>query len=130
MAKEIRQWHVGDTLTVLTLTCQQENASGVLAAKDLTGLATPQFKMLNTADGTTKVALSTTGVTVTVALSGTLTKDFLAADVDTAGIFRCFVVVTNTDVDTFPAKPNDMLLHINSDTQTAQEAYEAAVAAL
>jgi len=73
--------------------------------------------------------LSDTGVTVTDASAGTLTKDFLAADVDTAGIFRCFVVVSDSsETDHFPVKLNDLLLYINSDSQTAEEAYEAAIA--
>ena len=127
MTQDTHTRHVGDTITVLECYLEAKNATGVLTAKSLAGLDVPQFKMINTVDGVTKVSLSATGVTVVDASGGLVRKDFAAADVDTAGIYRGFFVVTDSEeTDHYPAIKNDLLIKIDSDTQTAQEAYDAA----
>lgn len=118
---------VGDILTPLYVTLQEKSNAGVLGAYNLTG-KTLKFKMTNAATGVVKVAESTTGVTVETAASGTAYKTFLAADVDTAGIFNCaFVAYDGSASNHFPAALRDLQLYIDSWTETAEEAYEAAL---
>ena len=119
---------VGDTVTPLYATIQQRDTSGTLAAYNLTG-KTVKFKMINAADGTTKIAETSTGVTVETAASGTVYYDFSADGCDTAGkFFGSFVVYSSTETDTAPAEQNGLVILFDSATQTAEEAYEAAVA--
>ena len=55
MTAQIHRRRVGDLRTVLPVTLQQPDSSGVLAAINLTGLAVT-FKMVNAATGATKIA--------------------------------------------------------------------------
>lgn len=117
---------VGDTVTPLYATIQQRGTDGTLAAYNLTG-KTVKFKMINAADGTTKIAETQTGVTVETAASGTVYYDFSSTGVDEAGKFYgSFVVYSSTETDTAPAEQNGLVILFDSDTQTAEEAYEAA----
>lgn len=126
MIKEHRR-RVGDTLTALSVTLQQPNESGVLAAVNLTG-KTVKFKMINSADGTAKVALTDTGVSVVTAASGTVDYDFSSGGVDEAGVFLgTFVVTSSTEPDSFPVKHQELKIIIDSDTQSGEEAHEAAL---
>lgn len=128
MTQQTHRRHVSDTRTVLPVTLKQPDSTGTLTAVNLTGL-TVKFKMINTADGTTEIAETNTGVTVVTAASGTVNYDFSSAGVDTAGIYRgFFVVYDSTETDHFPVAGNDLLIKIDSDTQTAEEAHAAAVA--
>ncbi|MFN6189357.1 MAG: hypothetical protein ACK52I_26790 [Pseudomonadota bacterium] len=87
-----------------------------------------QFKMLNAATGAAEVALTSTGVTVTTAATGQVQYDFSAAGVDTAGIYwGTFVVTQSSETDSFPVRTQDLKICIDSDTQTAEEAYQAAL---
>ncbi len=130
MTQKLHRIHTSDTRTVLSVTLQQPNSSGVLTAVDLTGL-TMKFKMINRADGTTAIALTTTGVSVVVAASGTVNYDFSAAGVLTAGMYNGYFVAetAGTETDHFPARQDGLRIAIDSDTQTAEQAYAAAVAA-
>ena len=128
MTQQVHRRHLSDTRTVLPVTLQQANESDVLTVVNLTGL-TVKFKMINAATGTTEIAETTTGVTVETAASGTVKYDFSAAGVDTAGVYRAFFVVYDgTETDHFPSATNDLLVKIDSDTQTADEAYAQAIA--
>jgi hypothetical protein len=99
----------------------------VLTAVDLTGL-TVQFKLVNAATGATEIALTSTGVTVTTAATGQVQYDFSAAGVDTAGVYwGTFVVTQSGETDAFPVRTQDLRILIDSDTQTAEEAYQAAL---
>ncbi|MFN9287426.1 MAG: hypothetical protein ACK6EB_05090, partial [Planctomyces sp.] len=84
MTQQIHRRRVGDTRTVLPVTLQQPDSSGVLQAVNLTGLSV-QFKMLNAATGAAEVALTATGVTVTTAATGQVQSEVSAAGVETAG---------------------------------------------
>jgi len=118
---------VGDTRTVLPVTLQQPNESGILTAVDLTGL-TVQFSMIDAATGTTKIAATSTGVTVVTAASGTVNYDFSSAGVDTAGIYwGTFRVTQSGETDAFPVASKGLKICIDSATQTAEEAYAAAL---
>ncbi len=126
MTKPVRR-RVGDIDDLLVVALQQRNEAGVLGVKDLTGY-TVTFKMVNAADGTVKVADSTTGVTVTAASTGQAQKQFIAADVDTAGIFYgTFVATAASKSSSYPVASSGYAIHFDSDTQTAEEAYAAAL---
>ena len=127
MSQQIHRRRVGDTRTVLPVALVQPNTSGVLTAVDLTGL-TVAFKMINAATGATEIALTSTGVTVTTAATGQVQYDFSGAGVDTAGVYwGTFVVTQSSETDSFPVRTQDLRILIDSDTQTAEEAYQAAL---
>lgn len=127
MTAQIHRRRVGDLRTVLPVTLQQPNSSGVLAAIDLTGL-TVTFKMINAADGTTKIAATETGVSVVSAAAGTVNYDFSSGGVDAAGVYwGTFLVTESGQTDAVPVRQKDLKIVIDSDTQTGEEAYAAAV---
>jgi hypothetical protein len=109
------------------VTLQQPDGTGTLQAVDLSGL-TVEFSMVNAATGTVKVAKTATGITVVSAAAGTVNYDFSEAGVDTAGIFwGTFTVTQSGETDAFPVKSQDLKILFDSATQTAQQAYNAAV---
>ena len=127
MTQVIHRRRVGDLRTVLPVTLKQADESGVLQAVNLTGL-TVQFSMIDAATGTTKIAATSTGVTVVTAASGTVNYDFSSAGVDTAGIYwGTFRVTQSGETDAFPVASKGLKICIDSATQTAEEAYAAAL---
>jgi hypothetical protein len=119
---------VGDTTKVYSAVLTYKSIAGVDTAKDLTGLSVT-FTMINAATGTTKV--SAAAATIVTAASGIVSYDFVAADVDTAGIYwGTFIVTETAETDTYPAAPDDGPIWFHAATQTAKAAYESAVAAL
>lgn len=129
MTTQIHRRRVGDLRTVLPVTLQQPDSSGVLAAINLTGLAVT-FKMINAATGATKIAATSTGLTVVTAASGTVNYDFSSGGVDAAGVYwGTFLVTESGQTDAVPVRQKDLRIIIDSDTQTGEEAYAAAVAA-
>ena len=130
MSKVIHYRHVTDTLKLLAVTLQAKNLADVMTPLDLTSATgTPiSFKMINAATGATTIALTTTGVTYTASSAGYAYYDFSAAGVLAAGIYHGFFVYTDTaETDHYPFAPGDLVIEIHSDTQTAAEAYRAAV---
>ena len=128
MSQVIHQRRVGDTRTTLSVTLQQPDSTGTLQSVNLSGL-TVEFSMVNAATGATKIAKTGTGITVVSAAAGTVNYDFSAAGVDTAGIFwGTFTVTQSGETDAFPVKSQDLKILFDSATQTAQQAYNAAVA--
>jgi hypothetical protein len=125
MSQQVQRRRVGDTLTVLSATLQQPDSTGAIAAKNLTGL-TVTFTMVNLATGAVKVAPAS--ATVETAASGTVYYRFAAGDVDTAGKFGAsFIVTDGGRTDHFPVAQEGCIVLIDSDTQTAEEAYREAV---
>ena len=119
---------VGDTTKVYSAVLTYKNTSGVDTAKDLTALSVT-FTMYNAATGVVKVSAQT--ATIVTALSGIVSYDFQAADVDTAGIYwGSFVVTESAETDTYPASPAEGPIWIHSATLTAQQAYDAVRRAL
>ena len=117
---------VGDTSKVYSAILTAKNVSGVDTVKDLTGLSVT-FTMINAATGVAKV--SAQSATIVTALSGIVSYDFIAADVDTAGVFwGSFRVTESVETDTYPASPSEGPIWIHSATQTAQDVYAAAMA--
>lgn len=129
MTQQVHRRRVGDLRTVLPVTLKQPDSNGDLQVVDLTGRSVA-FKMVNAATGATKIAATSTGVTVVTAASGTVNYDFSSGGVDTAGKFwGTFIVTESTETDSFPVQTQDLVILIDSDTQTAEEAYDAAVEA-
>ena len=92
---------LGNTLTPMSMQLVQE-VDGAYEPVNLTG-KTVKFMMVTSA-GVSVVAETTTGVTVTSLLGGTVQYDFLPGDVDTAGVYYAwFIVYAGTEFDTFPA---------------------------
>ena len=128
MSQVVHRRRVGDLRTVLPVTLQQPDATGLLQPVDLTGL-TVTFSMVDAATGTTKVAATSTGVSVVSAVAGTVNYDFSAGGVDSAGIYwGTFRVSQSGETDAFPVATKGLKICIDSATQTAEEAYAAAVA--
>ena len=127
MSQVTHRRRVGDLRTVLPVTLQQPDATGLLQPVDLTGL-TVTFSMVDAATGSVKVAATSTGVSVVSAVAGTVNYDFSAGGVDTAGIYwGTFRVTQSGETDAFPVATKGLKILIDSATQTAEEAYAAAV---
>jgi hypothetical protein len=127
MSVQERTRRVGDTREALSAYIKAYNEAGVLTVEDLTGSAVT-FTLINLADGTTKV--SGAAATVDDATTGKVSYDFVAADVDTAGKFAAsFIVTTSAETSHFPVGQAELIIFIDSDTQTGLQAYEAAIAA-
>jgi hypothetical protein len=119
--------HLTDTRTLLSVALRQRNAAGAYEAVNLTGLATPQFKLVNAATGAVVIAATTTGVTVDVAATGYVSYRFASGGVAAAGIFWGYFIVTDSSrTDHFPVDPGGLIIEISSDTVTAKAAYEEA----
>jgi len=127
MTQQTHRRRVGDLRTVLPVTLKQPDSNGDLQVVDLTG-KTVTFKMVNAADGTTKISATSTGVTVVTAASGTVNFDFSSGGVDEAGVFwGTFIVTESGDNDSFPVMQQGLRIVIDSDTQSGEAVYEAAV---
>ena len=127
MSQVVHRRRVGDLRTVLPVTLQQPDATGLLQPVDLTGL-TVTFSMVDAATGAVKIAATSTGVSVVSAVAGTVNYDFSAGGVDTAGIYwGTFRVTQSGEADAFPVATKGLKILIDSATQTAEEAYAAAV---
>jgi hypothetical protein len=118
---------VGDTTKVYSAVLTAKSTSGVDTAKDVTGL-TVTFTMINAATGAVKV--SAQAATIVTAASGIVKYDFVSADVDTAGVYwGTFVVTESAETDSYPASPAQGPIWIHAASQTAQQAYRAALEA-
>jgi hypothetical protein len=125
---QIHRRHVNDTRTPLFARLVQPNESGVNTVVNLLGLDI-KFKMVNAADGSEVIAETESGVTVESESNGTVKFDFGAADVEDAGVYYAwFVAYDSTESDHFPVRKQGLRVMIDSDTQTAEEAYAEAVA--
>ena len=127
MSIKHKNWRIGDTRTPLYVLLQQENEAGTLAAVDLTGL-TVSVRIVDGATGTVIVAATSTGVTVTDAAAGKVTYTLPDAAVVAAGyLFVSFIVTSAGKTDHFPVLHNELQLRVCSHTESAKDAYDAAV---
>lgn len=107
--------------------CKYRNESGTMVFRDLTG-ATVTFSMVNAATGVLKISGASADIVSN--LGGEVAYTFVSEDVDTAGIFwGTFHVTVSGSTDSYPVAPDDGVIWIHSATQTAQQAYDAALAA-
>jgi hypothetical protein len=129
MSQSLPQYRVGDTQRDLlcTVTYVIEGAT-TPTARDLTGVSSVKFSMVNAATGVTKI--DEASATIDDAGTGKVSYSWTSSDVDTAGKFWAFFTVyTSTVTDTFPVKRDDLIVLFGDDTQTPQEAYQAALTA-
>lgn len=122
---------VGDLVKVIPFQLTYQNAVGTYVHPDLNaaGITGVTFRMINTATNVTKVSRS--ACVIDAGASGTGYYQPVAADVDTAGIYHGFFEVTDSgSTDNYPVKKLGLRIEISSDTQSAKEAYDAAIAAL
>jgi len=127
MATTTRRIHTTDTRTVIAATLKQPDEAGDLQPVDLTG-KTVRFKMLNRGDDSVTIALTATGVTISDAAAGEVEYDFAAAGVLAAGKYRGFFVVDDAgETDHFPPEVNGLEINIDSDTESAEEAFDKLV---
>ena len=128
MTQQVHRRRVGDLRTVLPVTLKQPDSNGDLQVVDLTSKSVT-FKMVNAADGTTKIAATATGVTVVTAASGTVNYDFSSGGVDAAGVYwGTFIVTESAETDSFPVAQSELKIIIDSDTQSGEAAFRAAQA--
>ncbi|TWU12842.1 hypothetical protein CA54_16680 [Symmachiella macrocystis] len=104
--------HVGDTRAPLLVRLYPEKGGTPI---DLSGL-TVEFYMVNSA-GVAVVEQSDTGVTVTDAENGLVSKEFIAADVDTAGRFFGYFVAIDGEgkEETFPVDGRRLVVKVYAD---------------
>ena len=128
MAIQEHRRRVGDLREAIAVYIKANNEAGTLTIQDLSS-STVTFTMINMADATTKV--SAASATVDDATAGKASYTFIAADVDTAGKYAAsFEVTTSAKTSNFPVGRQDLVVLIDSGTQTAEVAYQAAVDAL
>lgn len=114
--------HTGNTLTPIFATLKYPDVNGDLAALVLTGL-TVKFYLVNAANGATVVAETATGVTVTDENAGTVKYSLGATSTIPAGVYwGYFNVYSGSTFDTYPVAHAGLVIYIDSDTQTAEEA--------
>jgi hypothetical protein len=126
-ANKPHERRVGNIAKVYPGLCKYRDENGSMVFRDLTG-ATVTFSMVNAATGVLKV--SAASANIVSASGGEVAYTFLAEDVDTAGIFwATFHVTVSGLTDSYPVAPDDGVIWIHSATQTAQQAYDAALVA-
>ena len=133
MVQQIHRRHVGDTTKTLNVRLWYVDENDNTVYHDLTSLLAGAitFRMMNAATDAYEIAETATGVTFTADDQGNVVYDFSDAGVDTAGIYYgWFEVTESAETCTYPRERTGLRIEIDSDTQTAQEAYDAAVAAL
>lgn len=116
----------GNTTVPLEAYLQRRNMSNTPEACPLSG-KTVTFTMINKATGAEKV--SSQSATVVTAATGHVRYAWSStAEVNVAGIYRTRWDVTDTGkVASFPVNPVQCEVWIHSATQTAEEAYRAAL---
>tara|TARA_R110000868_G_scaffold181933_3_gene422909 strand:+ start:539 stop:937 length:399 start_codon:yes stop_codon:yes gene_type:complete len=122
---------LGDSLTNWDGQCTYEDPTTLAqVALDLTG-RTATVTVINTADGSA-TGIAAAALSIVTASTGLVRYVFDSADFTAAGIYALTVNVTDTGkVASFPVCPSDMPIWVHgNDGTTAQEAYDAAVAAL
>jgi len=130
MIQEIRKIQTTDSRTLISFYLKQNNTSGVLAAVDLTGLSSGaiKFEMFNAATGVETIAATTTGVTFSADSTGLVHYQFATPMAIPAGYYNAFFLLTvSGKTDHFPVEPGELRIEVNSHSQTAEEAYQAAV---
>lgn len=111
MAGQTQKRHVGDTRIAIAATLTRPDGTAV----DLSGL-TVKFKMVDSEDGSVKVAETSDNVTVTDEAAGEVQYDPQAADVNTAGTYYAyFTVYEGTNYEHFPVHEGEFVIEIYPD---------------
>jgi hypothetical protein len=111
VTKRIQTRQVGDRITAIATTLQRPDGTAV----NTTNL-TVRFTMVDSEDGSVKVAETDTNVTVNSATAGEVEYAPVAADVDTEGIYYGYFTTedANGKKDTFPAAKGDLEIDIQA----------------
>ena len=119
---------VGDTLVVLESELKRKGTDGILAVRDLTGSTSVKFSMVNAATGVTTI--DEESATIVTPNAGLVRFAFSESQVGTPGIYHyTWTEYVNTAHASYPVRTTDGVIEIYSATQTAQEAYQAALEA-
>ena len=118
----------GNTLVVLESILKRKGTDGILAVRDLTSSTSVKFSMVNAATGVTTI--DEEAATIVTANAGLVRFTFSEAQVETPGIYHyTWTEYVSTDYASYPVRTRDGVIWIHSATQTAQEAYQAALEA-
>jgi hypothetical protein len=118
----------GNTLVVLESILKRKGTDGVLAVRDLTSSTSVKFSMVNAATGVTTI--DEEAATIVTANAGLVRFTFSEAQVETPGIYHyTWTEYVNTAYASYPVRTRDGVIWIHSATQTAQQAYQAALEA-
>ena len=118
----------GNTLAVLESILKRKGTDGVLAVRDLTGSTSVKFSMVNAATGVTTI--DEEAATIVTANAGLVRFTFSEAQVATPGIYHyTWTEYVSTAHASYPVRTRDGVIWIHSATQTAQQAYQAALEA-
>ena len=100
MTVQRQKRQIGDTQIAIAAQLKRPDGTAV----DVTDL-TVKFHMVNAQTGADKVAETSANVSTTVAATGMVQYDPVAADVDTVGTYHAYFVTEDDDgkQDTFPA---------------------------
>ena len=118
--------HLGDTLTPLACIMKYIDVDNVLQSLDLTSNVSGdiKFKMVNKANGVVTIPLTSTGVSFTADTNGFVEFTFSVTQVSKAGIYNgYFIYYDGANYRTFPITTGDLVIEIDSDTESAQDAY-------
>lgn len=130
MSQQTFRIHTTDTLKVLSVALVYPNIAGTTVELDLTS-ATPgdlKFKMVNKATGKVVIPLTETDVTFVADTNGHAQYDFSGTSTFKPGIYYgYFVYIDSAETDHYPFQTGDLVIEINSDTQTAENAYREAI---
>lgn len=126
-ANKPHERRVGNLSKVYPGLCKYRDKNGDMVFRDLTG-ATVTFSMVNAATGVLKVSAASADIVSNS--GGEVSYSFVANDVDTAGIYwGTFHVTVGGSTESYPVAHNEGVIWIHSATQSAQQAYDAALAA-
>lgn len=116
----------GNTVVALESVLKRKGTDGILAVRDLTSSTSVKFSMVNAADGT--VVINEEAATIVTANAGLVRFTFSALQVATAGIYYyTWTEYVSTAHASYPVRTRDGVIWIHSATQTAREAYQAAL---
>ena len=117
----------GNSLTAIESILKRKGADGVLAVRDLTGSTSVKFSVVNAASGA--AVITEASATIVTPSAGLVRYSLSASSFTAAGIYhytwREYVGAAHAD---YPVRPRDGVIWVHSATQTAQEAYDAAIA--
>jgi hypothetical protein len=113
--------HVGNSRTPIYATLKQPGVSGDLEVVVLTGL-TVKFLLVNAATGSYVIAETSTGVAVLDEDAGTVSYTFSLLTIPAGVYWGYFRVYSGATFDSFPVEHAKLIIKIDSDTQSAEEA--------
>ncbi len=119
----------GDTLVYIESILKRKGTDGILARRDLTGSSSVKFSMVNRATGVT--VIDEDAAQIVTAVDGLVRYTFNAAYIGIPGVYNyTWTEYVSTATTSYPVRPFDGTIWIHGANQTAEEAYDEAVAGL